>query len=748
VLQSTAIDLHHKDNPTWLQSHGAKRSKSPVLSGFFFKSPTNTAANTPVPGGVTPANQLTDDEESVIESEGIIGAVEIQSTTSGSHDTNLKVADLMAGRKRPNSVIIPKRGESLQAPEIEITSNQQPVKHRVDQKKTLEPYIKSRPTASVVEIGSFTNGDQAFELQKVDQDFTDSKGDYYKLFEKNLEKLNGSTSTNSLCIEEYLIKSERQWYGQYKSAKLGRFSMPGSSTPSATQSATQSIPHSAANSATHSRPAMSDIEGQTEDRVISDSSVSRIDPMEPTDLSMAHVIAKADVDLDHWGLGANYKPPTGLKLFMQLKVGDWPVYTFFMALGQILATSSYQITLISGIVGQTPEKLYAVASIYLVTSVIWWVMYRKLESIYVLSVPFLFYGFAFFLLGLAPYATSPYQRGWIQNAATGMYAIASSSGSIFFALNFGDEGGSTVTSWVFRACMIQGTQQIYVVVLWAWGAYLTQSISSNIVPRSISTNDRVLTRIGIPIAVLFWVVACIMFMGLPGYYRQQPGQVPSFYGSLLRRKIVIWFFVVVIIQNYFLSTLTGRNWAFLWSSHHAKVWQVALLVILFFVFVWAALFWAFGRLSRAHSWILPLFAIGLGAPRWAQILWSTSNIGAYVPWAGSPTGSALLSRALWLWLGNLDAIQGVGFGMILLQTLTRVHIAYTLIAAQAIGSVATIVARATAPDKTGPGDVFPDFSSGAYPGVTKAWFWVALILQLCIPLGFFTFFRKEQLTKP
>lgn len=302
------------------------------------------------------------------------------------------------------------------------------------QKTTLEPYIKSRPSASVVELGSFTNGDQTFELQKVDQDFTDSKGDYYKIIEKNLEKLNGNTSTNSLCIEEYLIKSERQWYGQYKSAKLGRFSMPGS-TQSAPQFATKSIPHTAANSATHSACAMSDIEGQTEDRIASDSNGSQLDRTEPTDLSMAHVIAKADVDLDHWGLGANYKPPTGLKPFMRLKVGDWPVYTFFTALGQILATSSYQITLISGIVGQTPEKFYAVASIYLVTSVIWWVIYRKLKSIYVLSVPFLFYDFAFFLLGLAPYTTSPYQRGWIQNAATGMYAIASSSGTIFFALN-------------------------------------------------------------------------------------------------------------------------------------------------------------------------------------------------------------------------------------------------------------------------------------------------------------------------
>ena len=86
--------------------------------------------------------------------------------------------------------------------------------------------------------------------------------------------------------------------------------------------------------------------------------------------------------------------------------------------------------------------------------------------------------------------------------------------------------------------------------------------------------------------------------------------------------------------------------------------------------------------------------------------------------------------------------------MILLQTLTRIHIAFTLIAAQVLGSIATILARATAPNKIGPGDVFPDFSAGFSEGLGKAWFWVGLIFQLSICVGFFTFFRKEQLSKP
>lgn len=52
--------------------------------------------------------------------------------------------------------------------------------------------------------------------------------------------------------------------------------------------------------------------------------------------------------------------------------------------------------------------------------------------------------------------------------------------------------------------------------------------------------------------------------------------------------------------------------------------------------------------------------MGLGAPRWAQILWSTSSMGHYLPWTAGPIASGLAGRSLWLWLGVLDAVQGVG----------------------------------------------------------------------------------------
>ncbi|KAF2458155.1 hypothetical protein BDY21DRAFT_214196 [Lineolata rhizophorae] len=559
---------------------------------------------------------------------------------------------------------------------------------------------------SVLSLDSVTGGKTDFKLQKVDPFFTDSTGEFYSDFGKKLDDLNGKTSESHLCIEEFLVKSERLWFDRFRDARLGR-----------TQPST---------------PATSIYRGKK-------GASTTIEPM---------TASEPDEDFDEFLLGKDYKPPNGLKKYLQIKVGDWPLYSFFLAFGQIVSANSYQITLLTGEVGQTAEKLYVIASIYLGTSIIWWFLFRRLKSVYVLSLPFLFYGLAFFFIGLAPFAGTNLSKVWVQNVATGLYATASSSGSIFFAMNFGDEGGAPVKDWVYRASTIQGTQQIYVVALWYWGSTLAAATASGRKPQTGIASQPVMAAIAIPIAVLFWAVGTIVFAGLPDFYRQRPGKVPSFYKSLARRKIILWFFATVILQNYFLSAPYGRNWQYLWSSNNAPAWAIALLVFTFFIGVWGLFLWIFSILSKDHSWILPIFAIGLGAPRWCQMLWGTSSIGMYIPWASGHVGSALAGRSLWLWLGVLDTVQGVGLGMILLQTLTRIHVAFTLIAAQVLGSVATILARATAPNKLGPGDVFPDFSEGAIAGLSKFWFWIALAFQLVICVGFFKFFRKEQLAKP
>jgi alpha-1,3-glucan synthase len=435
--------------------------------------------------------------------------------------------------------------------------------------------------------------------------FTDPTGLYYKTFEKKLEGLNGKTSESALCIEEYLEKAEKQWFNRLHEAKMSR-----NTTPTASRVAT---------------PAGSIYEGMD------------------TNESVAQFL-----------LPDNYQAPTGIRRFMMYKLGDWPVYSLFLALGQILAANSYQITLISGQVGQTAGQLYAIACIYLATTLIWWYMFRRLASVWCMSLPWVFYGLAFWLLAFAPFGSNAFARGWIQNVATGCYAVASSSGSLFFAQNFGSLGAAPVKDWAFRACAIQGTQQLYVVGMWAWGNKLSVL---NSVGKDTNLGMK-MTAIGIPISIFLWAVGLILFFGLPDFYRQKPGAIPDFYSSIFRRKIIVWFLIVVFVQNIFMSAPYGRNWSYLWSSRHAPGWAIFLLILLFFVVVWAAILFTFGHFSTTHSWIIPIFAIGLGAPRWCQILWSNSDIGQYLPWAGGPVASAILSRSLWLWLGVLDSIQG------------------------------------------------------------------------------------------
>jgi hypothetical protein len=104
------------------------------------------------------------------------------------------------------------------------------------------------------------------------------------------------------------------------------------------------------------------------------------------------------------------------------------------------------------------------------------------------------------------------------------------------------------------------------------------------------------------------------------------------------------------------------------------------------------------------------------------------------------------------------------------QTLSRLHVCATLAFSQVIGSICVMVARATAPDRIGPGSVFPDASKWDFNQGLKGTvqlrlvgvvfltffipsgspmalplFWLALISQIIIVLGYFWFYRKEQL---
>ncbi|ORY54718.1 alpha-1,3-glucan synthase [Pseudomassariella vexata] len=582
--------------------------------------------------------------------------------------------------------------------------------------------------ASMLSLDEVVGDRNDFKLQKVDPFFTDQKGDFYSAFEKKLGALTVDNSISELCIEDYLIKSEKEWFEQYRDARLGRSASPSPSVggrPSSPARSKLRVP-----AAGGSRPRLPSALMNSSTRVSLD---------QESDDDMAD-------QRSQFAIPDDYVPPTGLKKYLQYSVGDWPIYSILLAMNQVLSVNSYQVTLLTGEVGQAATKLYTVASIYLVFAILWYTLSRTVPLLYPLAIPFFVYGIAFIILGFSPMASDSDTKGWLQNVATGFYAAASASGAISFAFNFGTDGGSTVTTWIFRMAVIQGLSQLYTIGLWAWGSLISAASANSTASPSLA-NSPALLGVCLPITLLLWAIGVVVFLGLPDFYRETPGPVPQLWKTLLKRKTIAWYLLAVLIQNYFLSTLYGRNWFFLFSSKVLPVWGVVLLALGFFTIGWAGILYALAVASKSHPWLFPMFAVGLGAPRWAQMFWGTSRIGLWLPWAGGAMASAVLSRMLWLWLGLLDAVSGAGIGVILMLTLTRVHVSAAVASASVLGSIATMLARATAPNNLGPGDVFPDMSKGV-SALGTAWFWVVLFLQLFICIGYFKFFRKEQVSKP
>ncbi|KAI0950602.1 hypothetical protein AcV7_009015 [Taiwanofungus camphoratus] len=596
-----------------------------------------------------------------------------------------------------------------------------------DQKHVPDPFLDAAPTrpfgvhsrvSSVESIASIVDEKQNSPLNKAIASFTDADGGVAQEFVQKLQLLNSHNSKGELSIEKFLTKSEEAFFDKVKRDRL-------SSAASIRSSRRDSIWGTPAPSTfDHSRPSS------------------------PSAHSFAPFASEAPQLDDYSGPlphGNDVVIMTGLQIAMSRELFGWPLYTIIIALGQMISATSFQITLLTGSNTQSNLQLYVLGGVFLASSAVWYPLFRLKPSVYVLSLPWVFFALAFFLIGLPSVTPALHPAHYaLSSAATWAYAVASAAAFIFFGLNFGEEAGAATETWTTRACIVQGSQQIWIAALWYWGYELDDVGSGHMMPWWI-------VLIVWPLAVISLVFAYLMLYGLPDYYRQTPPKVPHFIRTLFRRKLVLWFLGSEILRDYWLSGPYGRNWSFLWNVPIPK-WQIALLAVAFFVGVWAILMVGLTQMSKTHTWLLPVFAVGLGAPRWCQMLWGTSSLALYIPWAGS--AGPYLGICLWLWLGVLDAIQGVGLGMILLQTLSRLHVCATLAFAQIIGSICVMVARATAPDTIGPESVFPDaadwsFSDGLKGSpLASAPFWVALICQLIIVVGYFWFYRKEQLARP
>jgi alpha-1,3-glucan synthase len=148
--------------------------------------------------------------------------------------------------------------------------------------------------------------DKDFELQKVDVSFTDSQNEFYNNFARKLNKIDAKSSEDQLCIEEFLTKSEKAWFGRFHRAKLGMD--PENALPTTLPGLYQWFKHR------WQRPS------------------KNVDANEAAEGSSdGRQSAVGSISDNEFLLGQQYEPPTGIKKFLQKKIGDWQLYTFLLA---------------------------------------------------------------------------------------------------------------------------------------------------------------------------------------------------------------------------------------------------------------------------------------------------------------------------------------------------------------------------------------------------------------------------------
>lgn len=274
-----------------------------------------------------------------------------------------------------------------------------------------------------------TGNRKDFSLQKSDPTFNDTNGKYFRAYQEILHKLDAKTSEGDLCIEKYLVESEIDWNKRLRDAKLDR--------------SKDSTPNGSIYAERRGSFLVNFMFGWPS-TAASETSNSSHEPVSPSSTLVD--------ENNEFLLGDDHECDSFLKRWMQIKLAGWPIYSLLLVLGQSIAANSYQITLLTGSLVDSREEtngmLYILGGIYAATSFIWWLMFRSFKSIYALSLPFLFYGLAFLFVGISASLPSGVHRELITRVAAGLYVTASSSGSLFAALNFGDEGKSLASKWL------------------------------------------------------------------------------------------------------------------------------------------------------------------------------------------------------------------------------------------------------------------------------------------------------------
>ncbi|KAK1236528.1 hypothetical protein PQX77_000221 [Marasmius sp. AFHP31] len=345
-----------------------------------------------------------------------------------------------------------------------------------DRPFTIHSRARSNSTES---ISSIVDEKSNSPLNKAIASFTDADGGVTAEFVQMLQSLNAKNSPNELSIEKFLVKSEEAFFGKIRKDKL-------SSSAASIRSKRESVWDTSSSASLSSRPGS------------------------PGSPSISLSEDEAELHSTELVVSEEAAPMTGLQILLSRQIKGWPLYTIIIALAQMLSATSFQITLLTGKNWQDNLQLYVLGMVFLVASAVWYPMSRLRPSVYVLSMPWVFFGLAFFLIGIPSVSNiSGGAHRTLGNLATWSYAVASAAAFAFFGFNFGEEAGAATDVWILRACAVQGSQQVWVTALWYWGYQMNGQQQSYTPPWWI-------VLIVWPLAVMSFAFGYLLLYGLPG----------------------------------------------------------------------------------------------------------------------------------------------------------------------------------------------------------------------------------------
>ena len=147
--------------------------------------------------------------------------------------------------------------------------------HALSTSPNLRPDHVPQGAIPVLSTSDIKGGKSDNILTNVTPFFTDPDKKYETKFKAKLKTLSGKNSEHGLCIEEFLLQSEKSWFTKLRAAELSK----------------------------------------------------KVEAKAP---EQRETIRK-EKRQDEFGLGDNYRPPAGLKRILRMKSGDWPFYSFLLA---------------------------------------------------------------------------------------------------------------------------------------------------------------------------------------------------------------------------------------------------------------------------------------------------------------------------------------------------------------------------------------------------------------------------------